>query len=320
MLSPNAYTLIAAVGLDLALGDPAYRAHPVRLMGASLQAMEARLRAIGASGYGGGILLFVALALQWVGGLSVLVLGVSRLGPAVGWAVHFFVLYSFLALGDLLHHGWQVERALRRNDLMAARLGVSHVVGRDTDVMDEAACRRATVESLGEGLTDGFTSPLFWYAVAGLPGIILFKVVSTMDSMVGYRTERYLRFGWCGARLDDLLNYIPARITWLLISAVAVILPRCSGRKALRVGLAQHGVLPGPNAGWSEAATSGAVERRLVGPIWRQGRLVTDLWLGDPQDPPLATGVEFETASRLIAVTGVVAAGLTCMLLAIADG
>ncbi|HMF59546.1 MAG TPA: adenosylcobinamide-phosphate synthase CbiB [Vicinamibacterales bacterium] len=317
MLAPNAYALIAAVVLDLAFGDPVYRAHPVRLMGRSLQAIEATLRTVGANGYGGGILLFLALAALWVGGLLIGLAGVARFDARLGWAAHLFLLYSLLALGDLLRHGWRIERALRRDDLEAARLSVSFLVGRDTAALDAAACRRAAVESLSESLTDGFTSPLFWYALAGVPGIILFKVASTMDSMVGYKTDRYLRFGWCGARLDDLLNYIPARLTWLLIAGVALMLPRCSAGKALRVGLAQHAILPGPNAGWSEAATAGAIERRLVGPIWNGGRLVTDVWIGDPHDPPLATEDDFRIASGLVALTGVCAAVLTSVIIAI---
>ena len=151
--------------------------------------------------------------------------------------------------------------------------------------MDAGACRRAAVESLSENLTDGFVSPIFWYALLGLPGIVLFKVVSTMDSMVGYKTPQYLRFGWCGARLDDVMNYLPARLTWLVIALVAFVMPGFSGRKAWSVGLAQHGVLLGPNSGWSEAATAGALERRIVGPIWLRGVQVTDLWVGDPVGP-----------------------------------
>ena len=101
-------------------------------------------------------------------------------------------------------------------------MAVAKLVGRDTARMDGAACTRAAIESLSENLTDGFISPVFWYALGGLPGLSLFKVVSTMDSMVGYKTERYLRFGWCGARMDDWMNWIPARITWLLLSGGGV--------------------------------------------------------------------------------------------------
>src|SRR5204863_1573014 len=125
--------------------------------------------------------------------------------------------------------------------------------------MDGAACRRAAVESLGENLTDGFTSALFWYVLAGVPGLVLFKVVSTMDSMVGFKTPRYLRFGWCGARLDDVMNFVPARLTWLLLAATAAFVPDCSSATAFRIGLRQHAILPSPNSGWSEAAAAGAI-------------------------------------------------------------
>jgi adenosylcobinamide-phosphate synthase len=315
MLGPNAYALIVAVALDLVFGDPVYRAHPVRLVGRSLEGVEKRVRAVGTTGYIGGILLFLALAIVWTGGLSLVIVLLFRIAAPVGWAAHVFLLYSLLALGDLLHHGWRIESALRRDDLESARAAVSHLVGRDTAVMNAAACRRAAVESLSENLTDGFTSPLFWYAVGGLPGIVLFKVISTMDSMVGYKTERYLQFGWCGARLDDVFNYVPARLTWLLIAGVAVLLPRCSGPKALRMGLTQHQVLPGPNSGWSEAATAGGIQRRLVGPLWLNGRLVTETWLGDPGDPPMENQRDYETARQLIVTSGVVAAAAAFIVL-----
>ncbi len=316
VLAPNAVALLAAVAADLVLGDPVYGAHPVRLIGRSLTWIERGLRRFGAGGYGGGIVLFLVLAAVWAGGLTAGVRALHAASPWAGWVAHGFLLYSFLALGDLLHHGWRIERALGRDDLAAARAAVSLLVGRDTAPMDAAACRRAAVESMSENLTDGFVTPLFWYAVAGLPGLVLFKVVSTMDSMVGYKNERYLRFGWCGARADDVMNFVPARVTWLLIALVAAVLPFCSWRKALRVGLAQHAVLPGPNSGWSEAATAGALERRLVGPIWMNGQLVTGQWLGDPADPPLASAADYRAASWLVSAAGVAAAALALVWIA----
>src|SRR5688572_12471531 len=113
-----------------------------------------------------------------------------------------------------------------------------------------------------------------------------------MDSMVGYKSEKYLRFGWCGARLDDAMNYVPARLTWLMIVIVAAVVPGLSARKAWIIGLRQHAVLLGPNSGWSEAATAGAIQRRIVGPIWLKGVLVTDLWIGDDQDPALESATD----------------------------
>jgi adenosylcobinamide-phosphate synthase len=213
-----------------------------------------------------------------------------------------------LALGDLLRHVWRVEDALTRKDLGTARQAVALLVGRDTNRMDSAACRRAAIESMSENLTDGFVSALFWYGVAGLPGLVLFKVVSTMDSMVGFKTSEYLRFGWCGARLDDAMNYVPARLVGGLIAAVAVAVPACSSRKAWTVALTQHAVLPSPNSGWSEAAMAGAIQRRLVGPLWNRGKLVTDVWLGDPQDPPAGTRDDLMRAAILTLGGGLVAA------------
>jgi adenosylcobinamide-phosphate synthase len=310
LLSPDAALLATGVVADLVVGDPTYAWHPVRLVGATLTWMAGRLRAAGLDGYGGGVLLFAALATISLGVVVAVLVAANAVSVLLAWLVHAFLLYSLLALGDLLHHVWRIERAVRDGDLARARSGVSALVGRDTTNMDAAACRRAAVESLSENLTDGFVSPLFWYVIAGIPGIVVFKVVSTMDSMVGYKTPRYLRFGWCGARLDDVMNYLPARITWLVIAAIAAVLPAFSGRKAWRVGLGQHGLLLGPNSGWSEAATAGALERQIVGPIWLNGVLVTDLWIGDVSDPPLATSGDVMRALALCVLSGLAVAAV----------
>lgn len=314
-LAPDPTALGVAVAIDLAIGDPVYRWHPVRLIGQALSWLEAQLRRVGADGYGGGILLFVGLAIVSLVTASAIILAVTPISPIAAWVAHVFLLYSLLALGDLLHHVWRIEQAVRDSDLARARAAVNALVGRDTDRMDGGGCRRAAVESLSENLTDGFVSPLFWYVIAGIPGIVLFKVVSTMDSMVGYKTPRYLRFGWCGARLDDVMNYVPARLTWVLISLLALVLPSYSGRKAWLVGLRQHALLLGPNSGWSEAATAGALERKIVGPIWLKGVQVTDLWIGDAGDPPLSAAADMTRAMLLVAIVGVATAALGAAIL-----
>ena len=314
-LAPDAILLAAAVVADLAVGDPCYRWHPVRLIGGMLTAIERCLRAIGLDGYCGGILLFLVLATGSLGVATAMVWVAGIGSKSAARLVHAVLLYSLLALGDLLRHVWRIEQAVRAGDVTAARCAVGELVGRDTDRMDGGACRRAAVESLSENLTDGFVSPVFWYVLAGLPGLVLFKVVSTMDSMVGYKTPRYLRFGWCGARLDDLMNYLPARITWLVIAALALLLPAYSGRKAWTVGLGQHQMLLGPNSGWSEAATAGALERQIVGPIWLKGVQVTDLWIGDASDPPLETASDMTRAVILVVLCGLVSAAAGIALL-----
>ena len=213
----SSIVLVAAVVADLAVGDPYYRLHPIRVTGNLLAFLERVLRRIGADGYIGGIAPFALLALLIVGPLTLLTAATVRAGGAVHWVFQVFLVYSFLALGDLIRHVWRIETALTHGDLATARAIAGKLVGRDIERLDAAGCRRAAIESLSENLTDGFTSPVFWYMIAGLPGLALFKVVSTMDSMVGDKTPRYLRFGWCGARLDDVMNYVPARLTWLLL-------------------------------------------------------------------------------------------------------
>jgi len=318
LLRPQPTILLVAVVVDLLIGDPVYPFHPIRLIGKLLTALESVLRDAGADGYAGGIALFVLLAAASLAGVTAIVGGAAALSPTAAWVAHAFFTYSFLALGDLARHVWRVEQALSGDNLDAARERIKALVGRDVYRMDAAACRRAAIESLSENLTDGFTSPLAWYAIGGLPGLVIFKVVSTMDSMVGYKTPRYLRFGWCGARLDDVMNYPTSRATWLLIAGMAAILPSCSGLKALRVGLRQHAILLGPNSGWSEAATAGGIQRRLVGPIWMRGELVTDVWIGDPHDPPVQTRPDVVRGLLLVTASGLGATGVALVALMLA--
>ena len=136
--------------------------------------------------------------------------------------------------------------------------------------------------------------------------------------MVGNRSPRYVRFGWAGARLDDVMNYVPARLTWLLLAIAALFVPGCAAADALVVGVRQHAVLPGPNSGWSEAAAAGALRRRLVGPIWLRGTLVTELWIGRPDDPPAASRGDLVRALALIGAAGVLATLLAMAVLAAA--
>ena len=310
-LAPDPLLLLCAVVLDGILGDPVYRWHPVRLMGHTLTGLERMLRGIGLYGYAGGCLLFLALSVCWVGASAAPALWLNGLHPALNGVYQVFVIYSMVALRDLCRHGMAIDRA---GDLEGARRAVSMLVGRDTSAMDAAACRRAGMESLSENAVDGFIAPLFWYALLGLPGIVLYKVISTMDSMVGYRTPRYARFGWCGARLDDLFNLLPARLTWLLLAGVAFLLPGYSGRKALSVGWRQHAMVPGPNSGWSEAGAAGAVQRRLVGPVRQDGKLVTEIWIGDEGDPEGGQAGDLRQMCVLVVVTCLVAVILAALL------
>jgi adenosylcobinamide-phosphate synthase len=316
LLAPHPVLLACAVVLDLLVGDPVYPFHPVRLMGHTITALERLLRAVRLDGYLGGVLLFLVVSVLWVVAGSVLISASALLWKPAAWVLHVLLVYSLLALRDLLVHASAVQRAANANDLIGAREAIARLVGRDTAMMDLAACRRAAIESLAENLTDGFISLVFWYTIGGIPALVLFKAVSTMDSMVGYKTPLYLRFGWCGARTDDLMNLLPARFTWLMIALIACFVPGCSARKALLVGWQQHSVVPGPNSGWSEAAMAGAIQRRLIGPIWSRGVLVANVWLGLPSDPEAGTARDLQRAVIITLVCGLLTASGASFLLA----
>ena len=270
--------------LDLWLGDPVYRFHPIRLIGSLLIYLERWLFARGWNGYTGGILLGLLLLGIVLGCYFLLQKLFGSLHPVLGWSLDLYLGYSLLALRDLEIHGLRVWRATAEGNLMKAREEISQLVGRDVERLDLAGCNRATLESLSENLSDGVVSPLIWLTLVGIPGMLAFKVISTMDSMVGYRNSRYLRFGWFGARADDLMNWVPARLTWVLLSISAWVLPDYDGRMAWSIGLSQHQYMSGPNAGWGQAASAGALRVQLVGEKWKNGRLQHSAWLGHPDD------------------------------------
>lgn len=307
---PSSGILVAAVVLDWLVGDPVYRWHPVRLMGSFTRGIEKVLRASGLQPGLAGCILVALVAGLFTGLGWALVAAAGAVSPRAGQGLELGIAYSLLALGDLLKHCDAVSAA--GVDLPEARREVANLVGRDTDLMDMAACRRSAIESLAENLVDGFVAPLLWFAVAGIPGLVLFKAVSTMDSLVGYKNDRYRRFGWCAARLDDLLTLLPARLAWLLIVLAASATGRGSGRSAWSIGWHHHGRVPGPNPGWSEAAMAGAIRRRLAGPIWLDGQLVTEVWIGSRGDPPAGSHSDY-TLARQVAL---LAAGVTACLAA----
>ena len=270
--------------LDLWFGDPVYRFHPIRLIGSLLSYLERWLYARGWNGYVGGILLGLLLLGIVLGCYFILQGFLNDLHPIFGWGVDLFLGYSLLALRDLEIHGLRVWQATTDSNLMKAREEAAQLVGRDVKELDLTGCNRATLESLSENLSDGVASPLFWLTLGGIPSMLTFKVISTMDSMVGYRNDRYLSFGWFGARADDLMNWMPARLTWVMLSISAWILPGYDARMAWSIGLSQNQYMPGPNAGWGQAASAGALRVRLVGEKWKNGRLQHNVWLGYPDD------------------------------------
>ena len=315
MSDSGAWLLLLALALDGLWGDPVYRWHPVRLIAQTIRFWEARLRSWGAEGYWGGIALVLATVALVVVTIDASTWAWQQLGTPWAWAWQVFLIWSFLALRDLVQHAARVGQFLAEDDLPGARKAVSWMVGRDTEQLDAAACGRAAVESVAESLCDGVVAPLFWFALLGLPGMACFKAVSTLDSMVGYRTETYRKFGWASARLDDLLCWAPARLTFVLLALVAWAMPGCSARDAWRVGWRAHGQVASPNAGWSQAAMAGALRLKLRGPIWRNGRLSSSDWMGAPDARENVGPTDLVRANRVVwSVAGLIGLVLIGML------
>lgn len=197
-----------------------------------------------------------------------------------GWIINALIATPFLAQKSLRDHVADVEDGLRQS-LPAARAAVSKIVGRDPEKLDESGIVRAALESLAENSADGVIAPLFWYIVAGLPGIVAYKAINTADSMIGHKSERYLHFGWAAARLDDLVNLPASRLSGLLFAVAAALDHREDGRNALRAMWRDASKHQSPNAGWPESALAGALAISLGGPRSYENHLVDLATMGD---------------------------------------
>jgi adenosylcobinamide-phosphate synthase len=200
----------------------------------------------------------------------------------IGWGFHTFLLYTTFAARDLARHSRRVFAALKQGKLLQARQELSKMVGRDTETLDEKEVIRSSVESVAENTVDGVISPLFYALIGGAPLAIGFKAASTLDSMVGHKIPRYLQFGWASARLDDLLNFIPARIS-IFLFPVASLFCNLSVTDSLRIVLRDGQKSPSPNAGIPEAAVAGALGVQLGGMSFYKGVARPKPLIGDPK-------------------------------------
>ena len=276
-------TLPLAYALDLALGDPRWLPHPVKGLGKLIQRAEAVLRAQVHSEVVGGWFLVIGITVGTLGFVQGSLLVVRALSPWCAWGLEVFLLYACLSTRDLAVESWPVFRALQAGDLKQARAQVAMIVGRDTDSLTEPEIVRATVETIGESAMDGIIAPLFYAAIGGAPLACLYKAVNTMDSMVGYRSARYLKFGQAAAWLDSWMNVIPASLTAFLIAAAAQG-TGFSGRESLRV-LFRDAWHRRENSWIPEAALAGALGVRLGGTNFYQGKPAVAPSLGDPHRP-----------------------------------
>ncbi len=275
-MNTRAFEILAGAGLDLAIGDPQWLPHPVRAIGWWIRRNEALLRDSGFNLRAAGVLLWFST----VGTAAAFVSVTLWLIPyaSVYW------IFSFVAIRDLDRHAVRVAEALRVDDLVTARERLSWIVGRDTANLDAAEVMRGVVETVGENLSDGIVAPLFYLALGGPIAMAAYKAVNTLDSMVGYRNEKYLDLGWFSARADDWANWIPARLTAVLIWLVSC-LPGYSFRRSVRTTVRDGASQPSPNAGYPEAAVAGALGVQLGGLNFYGGKPSRKAFLGDAVRP-----------------------------------
>ena len=278
------YQIIAAFALDLLLGDPRWLPHPVKLIGRFAAALEAPLRRTIPNARAAGVIA-VVIVLGVTGLVAfALIRCASALHPMAGDVVAILLLYTAFAARDLASHANAVYRSLTSDNLDQARQRVSMIVGRDTATLDEREVVRATVESVAESLVDGVTAPLFFAVLGGPVGAMLYKAVNTLDSTFGYKDERYIHFGWASARLDDVANFLPARLTAPSVAVAAALLGH-SPLRSLRIWLRDGRKHASPNAGLSEAALAGALGVQLGGTNYYGGEPSQHPHMGDPTRP-----------------------------------
>lgn len=298
LMRVSAEGLVLGVVLDAFLGDPR-RWHPVAGFGRVAGAVERRVYAD--SRWRG--VVHAGVLVGGAGAVGVVLEKVSR-RPVVHALTTAGVTWAVLGGTSLGREGLGMARVLERGDLEAARERLPHLCARDPNGLDAAGVSRAVVESVAENTSDASVAPLVWGAVAGIPGLLMYRAVNTLDAMVGYRNPRYERFGWAAARLDDAANWVPARVTGALVVA-------CSGGGAWRVLSRDGRKHPSPNAGRVEAAFAGALGVRLGGVNAYGGRVERRPEMGDGRAPEVR---DIRRAVRLSAAVTFAAAAVIGVL------
>ena len=278
--------VVVAMIIDAAIGEmgPVFRIlpHPVEVVGAAIGWFDDKLNRQTRSQ--------ADRAMR--GALTVLIVIVSAgtLGWGIAWAAQtfpfvwifeLFLIVALLAQQGLYRHVRDVGRALRDDGIGPARGIVARIVGRDTKSLDIHGVARAAIESCAENFNDGVVAPVFWYVLFGLPGLLVYKAVNTMDSMIGHKTEKHRAFGFTAARLDDVLNLVPARLAGLFIIIAALFVPSASPGQAAKVMLRDAAKHRSMNAGWPEAAMAGSMGLALAGPRHYGDTAANDPWIGD---------------------------------------
>ena len=255
--------------------------HPVVWIGGLIGGLDRRLnrdgRLPGVLRARGALTVLIVVGLAAAAGWAIAQYG--RLLP-YGWLIELFVATVLLAQRSLFSHVRLVAKALRLNGVEGGRAAVRHIVGRDVQALDEYGVARAAVESGAENFSDAVVAPVFWFLLLGLPGMLAYKAINTLDSMIGYRTPRHENFGKVAARLDDAANLVPARIAALLLALAAIAAPTANPWRALITAWRDARKHRSPNAGWPEAAMAGALDLALAGPRPYHGQMQPGPWIG----------------------------------------
>jgi len=313
----RALILVLALALEALAGIPwgpfAWLPHPVRIIGSAIGFLEIKLNRLARSARDRRIrgVVVVGLLCGASGGLAWVLHRVAGELP-FAWLIELCLVVSLLAQRSLFVHVRDVAVALGRRGLAAGREAVSRIVGRDVQRLDAAGVARAAIESCAENFSDGVVAPVFWYMLFGLPGLVIYKTVNTMDSMIGHRTARYEQFGWAAARLDDALNWVPARISGLLIILAAVLVRKTDPIEAFKVMRRDAGKHRSPNAGWPESAMAGALGLALAGPRRYGSLMVNEPWIG--HGSAQATVQHVVRALKLLCAAYVVNAGVVAAM------
>ena len=274
--------------LDTLFGDPPWLPHPVVLMGKAISALEKRLRArLPQTPQGellGGAVVAFTLPLGTFLLTSLVCLGAAKLSPWLGLAVQMFWCGQALAAKGLAQESTNVYRALIKPDLPAARKAVSRIVGRDTQNLTLEGVTKAAVETVAENASDGVIAPLLYMLLGGAPLALTYKAINTMDSMLGYKNEKYLYFGRAAAKLDDAANYLPSRLAGLLWCAAAALTGN-SPKGAWRIWRRDRRCHASPNSAQTESACAGALGVQLAGPAYYFGEYYAKPTIGDPLRP-----------------------------------
>ncbi|HUY13927.1 MAG TPA: adenosylcobinamide-phosphate synthase CbiB [Terriglobia bacterium] len=303
----TSWQLMLAYSADLAFADPAWMPHPVKVFGRLAQWGETSARSTARSPrtlkLAGVLLAFTIPMLAGAG--SWLLLGiVGKFSRATEYVAAIYFAYTALSVRGLDQAGKKVIDRLQRGEVAEARICLGMIVGRDTQDLDEPEIVRAVIETLAENSCDGVLAPLFYLALGGVTAGLAYKAINTLDSMIGYKNDRYLHFGWAAARLDDVVNFVPARLAAVLAAASAFIL-RLSWKESLRIVSRDARLQPSPNSGFTEAAFAGALGIRLGGINRYDGCEFRKAYLGDPKRD--LTSALYPEVRRLLYLTSALA-------------